>query len=389
MGIILDNSTKIVSPNGVFGEVMVAEQTPEIQLIYSHGLNSEMLITTVTGSGTSSVSSSLLNVATSTTTGTSLIKSKQTIEYTAGVGVQALFTAIFQTGTGNTKQHIGLANIQDGFLVGYENEVFGIVYRKNSINTFIPQSTFSHDKLDGTGSSTMNIDVTKGNLFKIEFQYLGFGDIFFYIKNQIDNSLILFHKISYANQNITPSVLIPYYKLWAYVENTSNPSVAVVLKTASFSASHQGKRITKGRITNIRNVKIGVTTETNLFTIKNRSTINGVNNFIPVELKQLSLASGLGNTVSTIRLVLNATVGGTPVFTDINTTNSVLQRNTAGTTVTGGTELISFNLGRDGMIQINLEDYDLDLEPNDTLTVAVSTTNSTSFAGSLTVREKW
>ena len=374
---------------GVFGEQLVAQQTPVIQLIYSHGLNTEMLMQTNTGSGVSSVTASLLSVATSTTTGTCLVKSKQTIEYTAGVGVQALFTAIFQTGTGNTKQHIGLANIQDGFLVGYENEVFGIVYRKNSINTFIPQSTFSHDKLDGTGSSTMNIDVTKGNLFKIEFQYLGFGDIFFYIKNQIDNSLILFHKISYANQNITPSVLIPYYKLWAYVENTGNPTVAVVLKTASFSASHQGKEIVKGRITNIRNVKTAITTETSLFTIKNRATINSVTNFIPVELKQLSISSALGTTVNTVRLVVNATLGGTPVFTDISTTNSVLQRDTAGTTVTGGTELISFNLAKDAALQIDLSEYDLDLEPNDTLTIAVSTTNSTSFAGSLTVREKW
>lgn len=388
MAIRLDNNLKITSPTGVFGEVLVAEQTPEIQLIYSHGLNSEMLITTVTGSGVSSVSSSLLNVATSTTVGTCLVKSKQTIEYTAGVGVQALFTAIFQTGTGNTKQHIGLANIQDGFLIAYENGVFGIVYRKNSVDTFIPQSSFSEDKLD-INSSTMNIDITKGNLFKIEFQYLGFGDIFFYVKNQTDNTLILFHRISYANQNTSTSVLIPYYKTWIYVENTGNPTTSVTLKTASFSAGHQGKRITKGRITNIRNIKTGITTETNLFTIKSRATINGVNNFIPTELKQLSISSALGNNVNTIRLVLNATLGGTPAFADINTTNSVLQKDTTGTTVTGGTELISFNLAKDGVLQIDLAEYDLDLEPNDTLTVAVSTTNNTSFAGSLTVREKW
>lgn len=374
---------------GVFGEQLVAEQTPEIQLIYSHGLNTDILSKTITGSGTSTVTSSLLSVATSTTIGTSLVKSKQTIEYTAGVGVQALFTAIFQIGTGNTKQHIGLANAQDGFLIGYENAVFGVIYRKNSVDTFIPQSAFNQDKLDGTGASLMNIDVTKGNLFKIEFQYLGFGDIFFYIKNQTDNTLILFHKISYANQNITPSVLIPYYKTWIYVENTGNPTVSVTLKTASFSASHQGKRITKGRITNIRNIKTGITTETNVFAIKSKATINGVNNFIPTELQQISIASSLGNTVSTVRLVLNPTLGGVPAFADINAINSVLQKDTAGTTITGGTEIISFQLGVNGSIQIDLKDYDLDLEPSNTIAIGCSTTNSSSFAVSLTTREKW
>jgi hypothetical protein len=374
---------------GIFGEQLVAQQTPEIQLVYSHGLNTEILMQTNTGSGVSTVANSFLNVATTGTVGTCLVKSKNTIVYTAGVGVQAMFSAIFTVGTGNTKQHIGMANSQDGFLMAYENGVFGIIYRRNNVDTFIPQSTFSEDKIDGTGKSLFNIDVTKGNLFKIEFQYLGVGDIFFYCKNDTDNTFINFHVIRYTNQNITTSVLAPYYKAWIYVENTGNPTAIVTLKSASFSASHQGKKITRGKLTPIRNTKTGVTTETNIFSVRSRPTINGVTNFIPCQLNKISLGSSAGNATSVVRLILNATLGGTPSFVNVSTTNSVLQKDTAGTTVTGGTELLSFSLPINGEKELDLSDYGIDLEPNDTLTIAGSTTNGTSFNCSLSFKELW
>jgi hypothetical protein len=51
-----------------------------------------------------------------------------------------------------------------------------------STDTFIPQSEWNGDKLDGNGSSGITIDPTKGNVFQILIQYLGFGGIVFQVE---------------------------------------------------------------------------------------------------------------------------------------------------------------------------------------------------------------
>jgi hypothetical protein len=47
---------------------------------------------------------------------------------------------------------------------------------------FIPQTSWNGDRLDGTGSSGMVIDPTKGNVAEIGIQYLGFGTITFQVE---------------------------------------------------------------------------------------------------------------------------------------------------------------------------------------------------------------
>ena len=72
-----------------------------------------------------------------------------------------------------------------------------------------------------------------------------------------------------------------------------------------------------------------------------------------------------------VSFIRNATLGGTPVWTDIDTTNSVIEYDTNATTVTGGTVLFSFGLGNATGINQKFEILDLQIEPGDTLTAAV------------------
>ncbi len=51
----------------------------------------------------------------------------------------------------------------------------------------------------------MYLSPTKGNVYKMQYQYLGFGQLRFFIEDQQTGGFILVHTIDYANRNTVPS----------------------------------------------------------------------------------------------------------------------------------------------------------------------------------------
>ena len=89
-----------------------------------------------------------------------------------------------------------------------------------------------------------------------------------------------------------------------------------------------------------------------------------------------------------LRLVKDATLGGSPSYSDINTSDSIVELDTAGTTVSSGRELMSVELaGKNDRVFQDVESFKLLLGPQETLTLAVSSANSATFNGSVLWRE--
>lgn len=91
---------------------------------------------------------------------------------------------------------------------------------------FIPQTEWNGDRLDGTGSSGVIADWTKGNVFQIDIQYLGFGVIVFKVELTTTNSnnaeFVTVHTIKNPN---TLSIM-------AAVKHTS-PVIIYLIKNAT------------------------------------------------------------------------------------------------------------------------------------------------------------
>ena len=106
------------------------------------------------------------------------------------------------------------------------------------VNNLIEQSAWNVDTLDGSGKeknpSAITLDPTKGNVFQIKYQWLGFGTIKFFIEHADDGLLHLVHTIAYANTNTTPSVDNPTLPLCLAAKNTSNTS-DIVLRSGSLA----------------------------------------------------------------------------------------------------------------------------------------------------------
>ena len=133
-----------------------------------------------------------------------------------------------------------------------------------------------------------------------------------------------------------------------------------------------------------------VTAEIAIFTIRNKAVYASKANFIDIILLGTggSIEASSANNLGSIRVVKNAALGGTPSYSDINATNSVIEFDMDGTTVTGGKELGAGLLaGKNDRFGFSLISNKIMLNPGETLTLAGSSDNSATIRAQVTWRE--
>lgn len=377
-------------PVGAFGEVLTVEAQPVAQLDFVYNTLNNQNVSTTTASGGTVTAANRLAVLTSGTTdgGSASMRSLRQAVYRPGQGVMARYTAIFTTGVANTTQIAGVGNATDGYFFGYNGTSFGILHRNNSVDTWVAQSSWNQDVMDGTSSSSnpsaMNLDKTKGNVFQIKYQYLGFGDIKFYIESADTAEISLVHIIRYANANTATSLSNPSLPLYWHALCTSG-GVSVVLKTASGALFLEGQRKFLGPKYGLDNNKATITTLTNIITIKCITTFNSITNNAQIRIRNISVATANGGTagVCTLQVISNTTLGGSPSYTNVDATNSIAQYDTAGTTITGGIVVFNTSVASNGNAFFDTTDLGILINPGDILTFAVKATQSTTAAVSL------
>lgn len=373
----------VTEPLAAFGELRTIEVSPQIQSEFAYGINTDQFNITTSGTFTSAYGTDSMAIISCSGTNTSaVVESKGYSKYRPGQGSLARFTGLFTTGVANNTQRVGLFDESDGFGFGYNGTDFGLFNIRNGTTTWTPQSAWNIDVMDGSGSSSnpsnQLLDPTKGNVFQVNYQYLGFGAIKYFVEEATTGRFEPVHTIQYANANTVPSLGIPSLPLRFDVINTSNSS-EVIFKTGSVAAFTEGKNIVLGPFNSISNTK-SVTTETNILTIKGKDTFNGKTNRISVQLQELSIGCD-GNATSTIRVTKDATLGGSPSYTSISDQSSV-EYDTAGTTVSGGVVISQQAVAKNQNSTVNLQEFNLFLLPGETLTFSSESTatNATTIA---------
>lgn len=362
-----------------FGDLRVSQNRATVLMHFPYNVNAAIANDDSTASGSLAVSSGILNVSSGAATSSKgQITSKNALEYHPGFGALARMTAIFDTPVAGNEQIIGIGDDNDGFFFGYNGTAFGVMRRKGGSDTWVAQTAWNEDPFDGNGPSGVTLDTTKGNVYEIQFQWLGFGQIKFFIENPNTGNLVLAHSIRYSNANTSTSINNPTLPMLAASENTTN-NTDVVLKVNCLASYIEGEPSAASYIRNaISNTK-AVTTEANVLTIRNKSTFASVTNKIRVQPDFLEISSE-GNQAATINVYYNTTLGGSPSYTDISTNTSVVDYDTAGTTVTGGTLVATFQLAKSDSNTVLFKDYNFIMAPGDTVTFAALSGASNSVA---------
>jgi hypothetical protein len=228
----------INDPRSAYNEVGVAQLFPLAQVDFVYGINTVITSSNIVSNATVTASSGLLNV---TSNGASAVSSamfnaRKFVKYRAGQGAQGRLTSMFSLPAAPSSNSIAIAGL--GFAVantsvlidfagfGYGNVLsptqFGILWRRNGVDTFYPQSSWNFDAVNGSTKSGMTLNPQAINSWQIQFQYC--GNILFHLENPSTGRFVLVHSI--------PATLVT-----PNVPNFQNPTLQLVWYSNSSAGS--------------------------------------------------------------------------------------------------------------------------------------------------------
>jgi hypothetical protein len=174
-----------ITPGGAlvdaFGRLRVSEPFTLFESQHRYTENDKWSTVTASGGSTTHVSAeSAINMSVTTTTGSKVIReSKRVMPYQPGKSLLIMSTFVMATPVTGLRQRVGYFGNDNGIYL--ENDGTGnfLVLRSQSLGTTIrvPQSEWIGDKFNGSGYSDVTLDVTKSNIFWIDIEWLGVGDV--------------------------------------------------------------------------------------------------------------------------------------------------------------------------------------------------------------------
>lgn len=356
----------------------------------------------VSGSGTTSTyssyrASSVLAVG-ATTAGRRTRQTFRRFNYQPGKSQEILMTAVLGAGgTGITKR-VGYFDDNNGLFFQLSGSTLSVVVRSNvsgtPVDTVTNQSSWNIDKLDGTTTSGIEINVSNAQIFFIDFEWLGVGSVRFGFV--IDGNLYYCHSALHANMISSVYMSTPNLPLRYEIINDGTGAAASLESICSTVISEGGEdRLGIIRSFNRGSTHFAAAATTNMYplvSIRLKSTHLGVS-VIP---QAVSMYISTNDNVLW-SLVMNPTVAGTDAASWTSATNSAIEYDISRTKVnylTGGTIIYS------GYTSIDLQSVSFQIEEplllgakidgtRDQLILAVQNTSSSAFNafGALTVRE--
>jgi len=366
-----------------FDSLRVDSFTPMAGWTFAYNIN-PALITTETDGANGEVTHSGNHARLSTGAAASSyaqIQTRKASRYIPGVGGLVRFTAVFSEPTEGSQQLIGLFDDQNGWGFGYDGLKFGVFRRSLGVDYWAYQDDWNVETYD-------RLDPTKGNVYQIEYRWLGYGAQLFAIEDWETGAVDVVHRVDYANRYAVTSIDNPNLPLTARAENTTNET-DMVLRTPSAIAGLDGDAyndaVSTIIATDVQTVSIASDTEEAILTLRNPSTYKSKNNRLFVQALRLSFATD-GTKDVVFRIYANATItGGT--YNDLNTEVTPIQRNTTMTGFSNGVQIGTFILGKVESEIVDLTGSQFKGFPGEEITITAISDNSSDVSAGVTFRQ--
>ena len=166
--------------------------------------------------------------------------------YSPGVGTLVeMSMGIGDSGKSNVRRRWGLFDDNNGMFWQLDGTTMSVVIRSNVtgsvVDTVVDQDDWNCDKLNGDDSLNFTLDVTKGNIYWIDFQWLGAGKVKFGVVEPA-GSRITAHEFRHSNNIST----IPYTRTGTLPvrceqENTGTAASTSEMRWVCGSVKHTGQ----------------------------------------------------------------------------------------------------------------------------------------------------
>ena len=267
------------------------------------------------------------------------LESKRVMPYQPGKSLLIMMSFSFATPKANLRQRVGYFGTQNGIYLEQDGTTLYLVLRSyvgGSVDNSrkIPQSEWNGHKFDGTTFFSRNLDVTKGNIFWMDVEWLGVGDV--RCGFIVDGVPVVAHVFHNENLYLTTYMTTATLPVRAEIENTSGTSgsstMRLICATVISEGGYQGYNTLNYAASTIIATDYKMLTTAGTFypmvSIRLKSTrLDSV--VLPIQI------DFLGHTSDNFqwRLLLNPTLNSYAGFSDYSA-NSAVQFDTAATSMT-------------------------------------------------------
>ena len=376
------------SLNTGFGDKITASRIPEISSQFMYGIEDGDAVLITNNGGSFDYDEARVKISTGTDiNGYAELKSADFIRYIPGYEGWFSYTWAYNAPVANNRQKGGVWDGNNGFYIGYEGTdfVLGISREGVDTETIIDPSTILLTYIDG---STQPFNPQNGNIYRITYEYLGYGPVDYEIQNP-DKTWRLLGRIEYPNSSKQTHITNPYLPLRAIIQNFGNNTDVVgfggSVAAGSMAPSDAPDVTSRKRSFDAgTNAISGGTTE--IITFRNRANFYGIENRIKMRLMLISIATDLAKN-GTVELLKNATFTNVPTWTDIDTLNSIVEYSTDALIDTStGLDMVDFSMAKVDSVFEQVENLELELRPAEYFTVIITTQNP---GGDINYSQRW
>jgi len=200
----------------------------------------------------------LVQIGIGTTAGCSVIReTTKVFSYQPGKSLQIMNTFVMNAPKQNLRQRVGYFGADNGIYFEVDGTTINFIERSivSGIlsETHAPQSSWLYDKLDGTGPSGYTLDISKGQIFWTDIEWLGLGTV--RVGFVIDGQFIHCHSFHHANliesTYITTASLPIRYEIANTGVTTSSSTLKQVCSTVISEGGYELRGLQQAAATEI------------------------------------------------------------------------------------------------------------------------------------------
>lgn len=213
------------------GRVRTSEPVSLFEQSFQRTFQETLWDSSTASGGTLTHDANLVSMLLNTTTanGSSVIfQSRKRPRYVPGKSQLVLMTGNLKAGVTNVRRRVGLFDEANGPFFEQDGASFYVALRSSVsgsiVDTKVEKASWNLDPLDGAGPSGLTLDLSKQQIFLIDFQWLGSGRVRFGFV--IDGAIVYCHEMLHANILTAP-----------YSQNGSLPIRAEQVNLAALSGT--------------------------------------------------------------------------------------------------------------------------------------------------------
>ena len=272
----------------------------------------------------------LMTFASTPTGGSAYMQTFEYFRYQPGKSQLPVMTFNFIEATANCLKFVRYGDSNNGF--SFENNGTTnrfVIYSDTGVGDQIAnQADWNVDKLDGTGTSGVTLNIAMAQIFFVDLQALYTGRVRFGF--EIDGRSIICHESKNANNTSLPYIQTANLPIRAGMTCTGTVSTTMRFTCATVISEGGSDKTIGFEFAQEGTVTAASGAATHLLSIRPKTTFNGIENRVSLAFIEVNILVTGTNPVRW-DLVIGQAISGTTTFNDVNTTYSSTEYNTAGT----------------------------------------------------------